>query len=122
MKGGRRGCASGALRNNHVVVMQGDRAMPGQKARAVPVLGGHLLLPLGPVRLAEISGSPMMPVFAVRTELGRCRLFAEPPIEVDPDAKLVDGIEPALLQVGKVIEKFAHALSRAVACAGSGVC
>jgi KDO2-lipid IV(A) lauroyltransferase len=95
-----------ALQNNHVVVMQGDRAMPGQKAQAVPVLGGHLMLPLGPVKLAQISGTKIVPVFAIRSPTGRCRVFAEDPIYVDAGAELVGGAHPALLRWGKVIEKF----------------
>src|SRR5947209_3756360 len=46
-----------ALQRNEVVVMQGDRAMPGQKAQAVPVRGGHLVLRLGPMKRAHIRGS-----------------------------------------------------------------
>jgi len=95
-----------ALERNHVVVMQGDRAMPGQKAQAVPVLGGHVMLPLGPIKLAQISGSPIVPVFAIRTSSDRCRLFAQAPIHVDPEARLVDGVHPALLEIGRVLEKF----------------
>jgi len=98
-----------ALANNHVVVMQGDRAMPGQKAQAVPVLGGHLMLPLGPVKLAQISGAKIVPVFALRSPTGCCRVFAEAPIRVDPAAELVGGVHPALLEWGKVIEKFVAA-------------
>lgn len=98
-----------ALESNHVVVMQGDRAMPGQKAQAIPVLGGHLMLPLGPVKLAQISGTKIVPVFAIRSPTGRCRVFAEPPIRVDPDAELIGGIHPALLEWGRVIEKFVSA-------------
>jgi lauroyl/myristoyl acyltransferase len=95
-----------ALAANHVVVMQGDRAMAGQKAQAVPILGGHVLLPLGPVRLAEISGSPIVPVFTLRTKSGRCRVIAEAPVRIDPNAPAVDGIHPALVQLGKVLEKY----------------
>lgn len=95
-----------ALEQNHVVVMQADRAMPGQKSQAVPILGGSLALPLGPVTLAQITGSPIIPVFAIRTPTGRCRLIAEAPILVYPDAELIDGIPPALLQIGKTIEKY----------------
>jgi KDO2-lipid IV(A) lauroyltransferase len=84
-----------ALVANHVVVMQGDRAMPGQKAHAVPILGGHVLLPLGPVKLAQISGSPIIPVITLRTKSGRCRLFTEEAIYVDPHAELIDGVHPA---------------------------
>lgn len=98
-----------ALANNQIVVIQGDRAMPGQKAQSVPVLGGHLSLPLGPIRLAQISGSSIIPVFTIRTASGRCRLFVEPAIRVDPDAELINGVHPQMLQWGKVIEKFVAA-------------
>ncbi len=95
-----------ALEQDHVVVMQADRAMPGQKAGSVPVLGGHLSLPLGPVKLAQISGSPIVPVFAVRTSSGQCRVFAEPAIVADVTAEPVDGVHPALRQIGRAIERF----------------
>ena len=95
-----------ALEQNHVVVMQADRAMPGQKSQAVPMLGGHVNLPLGPIKLAQISGSPIVPVFTRRTASGRCRVFASDPIRIDPNAALIDGVHPALLQIGKAIEKF----------------
>lgn len=98
-----------ALEADQVVVMQGDRAMPGQRAQAVPMLGGHVRLPIGPVKLAQISGSPIYPVFTVRTPSGRCRLFVEPPIFVDPAAALAGGIHPALLEIGRVIERFVRA-------------
>lgn len=95
-----------ALEKNHVVVMQGDRAMPGQRAQSVPILGGHLSLPLGPIVLAQISGSPIIPVFVVRTVTGKSLLFVESPIRVDPDASLINGVHPQLLAWGKVLEKF----------------
>jgi len=94
-----------ALASNHVVVMQADRAMPGQKAQAVPMFGGHILLPLGPLKLAQISASPIIPVFTIRNPDGRCRLIAESPIRVDADAELIDGVHPALLHLGAIIAK-----------------
>ncbi len=95
-----------ALERNHVVVMQGDRAMPGQKSQAVPILGGHLALPLGPVKLAQITGSPIIPVFAIRQPSGRCRLVAETPIHVQTEIPALSGIDPTLWQIGKVLEKY----------------
>ena len=47
-----------ALTSNHVVNLQGDRVMPGQKGQAVPFCHGHLLLPTGPIKLALASGAP----------------------------------------------------------------
>jgi lauroyl/myristoyl acyltransferase len=94
------------LEANEVVVMQADRAMPGQRSQHVRVLGGHLALPVGPVTLARLTGSPIVPVFAVPTRGGRFAVHLLPPIEVDPDAPLIDGVEPALIEVGRAIERF----------------
>lgn len=91
---------------NEVVVMQADRAMPGQRAQHVRVLGGHLALPVGPVTLARLTGSPIVPVFAVPVRGGRFAVHLLPPIEVDPLAPLVDGVEPALIEIGRAIERF----------------
>jgi KDO2-lipid IV(A) lauroyltransferase len=71
-----------ALRADEVVAIQGDRVMPGQKGMRMAVLGGHLLLPTGPVKLAIASGAPIIPVFTVRTPEGRIKLFIEDPIDV----------------------------------------
>jgi len=95
-----------ALRANHVVILQGDRALPGQKSQPVPIAGGHVALPLGPLMLAIASGAPIVPIFTLATAPGRCRVYVEPAICVDPDAPTVDGVHPALLQIGKVIEKY----------------
>jgi KDO2-lipid IV(A) lauroyltransferase len=69
-----------ALRANEVVAIQGDRVMPGQKGMRMAMLGGHVLLPTGPVKLAIASGAPIVPVFSVRTPGGRIKLFIEDPI------------------------------------------
>jgi lauroyl/myristoyl acyltransferase len=63
-----------ALENDAVVVMQADRAWPGQKSCDVPVLHGHLRVPTGPVKLALLCNSPIVPVSAVRTSSGRFRV------------------------------------------------
>ena len=54
-----------ALVANAVVVLQGDRAMPGQRAQIVPFLGGSICLPIGPLKLARLTGSPIIPVFVI---------------------------------------------------------
>ncbi len=95
-----------ALRADHVVVLQGDRAMPGQKSQPVPIAGGHVALPLGPLMLAIASGSPIVPVFTLATAPGRCKVFVEPAIHVNPDAEPINGIHPAMLAIAKSIEKY----------------
>jgi KDO2-lipid IV(A) lauroyltransferase len=95
-----------ALTRDEVVVMQGDRVMPGQKGQAVPFLHGHLLMPNGPIKLAIASGAPLIPIFSVRTPDGRIAIRIEDAIHVDPAAEPVRGVHPALLQLTTVIERY----------------
>jgi KDO2-lipid IV(A) lauroyltransferase len=92
-----------ALRDDDVVAIQGDRVMPGQKGRRMPFLGGHLLLPTGPVKLATASGAPIIPVFSVRNPSGRVGLFIEDPIIVGDDA------DRAMDQIAAIIAKYVAA-------------
>lgn len=82
-----------ALAADEVVLLQGDRVMPGQKGRAVPILGGHMVLPTGPLRLAQASGAPIVPIFSIRQRDGRVRLFIERPIVVDEEQSFETGLE-----------------------------
>jgi KDO2-lipid IV(A) lauroyltransferase len=95
-----------ALESDEVIVMQGDRAMPGQRAQPVRVRGGQLLLPVGPATLARLTGSPIVPDFTIRRPDGRFEVHLLEPIVVDPDAPLVGGLEPALVAIGAAIDRF----------------
>jgi KDO2-lipid IV(A) lauroyltransferase len=75
--------------------------MPGQKSQAMPFLHGHLRLPVGPVKLALASGSPIIPIFTVMTAQKRCRVFIEPAIEVAPDDP-----DAAMRKIADSIQKF----------------
>ena len=101
-----------ALHRDEVVVLQGDRVMPGQRGERVPFLGGHLMLPPGPVKMALATGAPIVPIFSVRTEDGRVRLFVEPPIRVEPAPGDESGAcrpHPALLQWASILERYVKA-------------
>ena len=77
--------------------------MPGQKGSRVPFLGGHMLLPTGPVKLAMASGAPIVPVFSVRTASGKIKLFIEEPIEVGQD------VDEAMGKLAAVIGRYVSA-------------
>ena len=96
-----------ALLNDEVVVLQGDRVMPGQKGHGVDVLGAEMLLPTGPVKLALATGAPIVPVFCVRTETGKIRLCVEPPITVE--ASNPGGIDVAMERLARVLGKYVRA-------------
>jgi len=93
-----------ALRANEVVAIQGDRVMPGQKGSRVAFLGGHMLLPTGPVKLAMASGAPIVPVFSVRIPSGKIKLFIEEPIEVGQDVDEAMGKLAAV--IGQYVAKY----------------
>ena len=94
-----------ALAKDEVVLIQADRVMPGQKGQAVKFFDGHILMPTGPVRLALVTGSPIIPVFSVRLPNGKIRLFIEEPILV---GDVPGGICPdeAMNKLGAVLEKY----------------
>jgi KDO2-lipid IV(A) lauroyltransferase len=92
-----------ALLNDEVVVLQGDRVMPGQKGQRVSVLGADMLLPSGPAKLALASGAPILPVFCVRLPSGRIRLCVEPAIDVVQPADVNRAMEKLAAVLGKYI-------------------
>lgn len=92
-----------ALQSDAVVMLQGDRVMPGQRGLAVPFFDGQLELPVGPAKLALMTGAPLIPVFAIPTGPGgrRVRIVLDEPIEVSDAGE----VEPALRRVGRAIER-----------------
>jgi lauroyl/myristoyl acyltransferase len=89
-----------ALKANEVVAIQGDRVMPRQKGKRMPMCGGHVLLPTGPVKLATASGAPIIPVFSIRNAAGQIELFVEEAIIVGDD------VDAAMEQMARVIERY----------------
>lgn len=101
-----------ALLADEIVLMQGDRVMPGQRGVRVPFLHGTMLLPAGPVKLAMATGSPIVPVFAVKGRGGRVRIEMEEPFFVAseaPEGWRRGDPHPALLRLSGIIaEKVAR--------------
>jgi KDO2-lipid IV(A) lauroyltransferase len=93
-----------ALLANEVVLMQGDRVMPGQRGLRMPFLGGHIVMPPGPVKLALATGAPLIPVCSPRTPDGRVRIIMGKPIWVSASGDSVSGPHPAVFELARVIE------------------
>lgn len=100
-----------ALRDDDVVLIQADRVMPGQRGVAVPFFDGHIELPVGPVKLAALSGAPIIPVFAVRRPDRTTRLIIEPAIEVGPGEPVIGRGQapPSLLKFAAALERLVRA-------------
>jgi len=93
-----------ALLNDDVVVMQADRTMPGQRSEVVPFLHGHLRVPTGAVRLARMTGSPIVPVFTLRLGTGRFAVYLFPAI--NPRGGGTAASDPAVVAVARSIESM----------------
>lgn len=94
-----------ALTADEVVLIQADRCMPGQRGVPVPFLGGHLRVPTGPVRLARLTGSPIIPVFALSMPKHRVRVVLGRPIHPADHARPAPGqADPILGLIAAEIE------------------
>jgi KDO2-lipid IV(A) lauroyltransferase len=69
-----------ALLDDQVVLMQADRVMPGQRGCRLPFAGGEVEFPWGPVKLAALAGSPIVPVYCLRNADGTVRIVIDEPI------------------------------------------
>lgn len=75
-----------ALEHNEVVVLQGDRVMPGHKGRVRPFLHGALEMPEGPVKLAQLTGAPLIPAIALRLPGGKVSVELGTVLHFNPHA------------------------------------
>jgi KDO2-lipid IV(A) lauroyltransferase len=70
------------LRDGGVVALQIDRVPPGMCARAVQLFGRPGAIPEGPLRLAQLTGAPIVPVFSARTGHRRYSVYLREPVIV----------------------------------------
>jgi KDO2-lipid IV(A) lauroyltransferase len=74
------------LRGGGAVALQMDRAPPGVRTRAVRMFGGPALVPEGPLRLAALTGAPLVPVFCARVGYRRYAVHARESFTLARDA------------------------------------
>jgi phosphatidylinositol dimannoside acyltransferase len=74
------------LRDGGAVALQIDRVPAGQRARRVTLFGVPARIPEGPLRLAAVTGAPIVPIFAARTGYRRYTVHLEPPIRLSRGA------------------------------------
>lgn len=78
-----------ALEDNMCVAIQGDRDVSGTGLN-MPFFGKTASFPIGPFRLAQVSGAPIFPVFVLQEDDGRYRTIVEEAIRV-PNARGEEG-------------------------------
>jgi KDO2-lipid IV(A) lauroyltransferase len=96
------------LRSGGVVALQVDRAPAGLRARDVTLFGKPGRIPEGPLRLAALTGAPIVPIFAARTGHRRYRVLAYPPIDVVRAAS-PEALNDAAQRIADAVQDFVQA-------------
>jgi phosphatidylinositol dimannoside acyltransferase len=96
------------LRGGGVVALQVDRAPLGQRARDVVMFGDRARIPEGPIRLAALTGAPILPIFAARTGHRRYRIVAHPAIRLARTATDTE-LDSAAQRIAGAVEEFVRA-------------
>lgn len=78
------------LKDGGAVALQIDRAVPGMRTRRVRLLDHDYEMPEGPLRLAQATGAPIVPVFSARMGHRSYLIEAHPAIHVTRGATDAD--------------------------------
>jgi len=71
-----------ALAEGRMLGVQIDRVPAGARARRVTLFGEDARLPEGPIRLAQLTGAPLVPAFCARVGYRRYVVRVSPPLYV----------------------------------------
>jgi KDO2-lipid IV(A) lauroyltransferase len=93
------------LREGGVVALQLDRVPAGMRAREVTMFGAPARIPEGPLRLAAVTGAPLLPVFAARTGHRRYVVDVGPAVHL-PRAPSEADLDGAARAVAGELERF----------------
>jgi KDO2-lipid IV(A) lauroyltransferase len=96
------------LRDGGVVALQIDRVPPGMSARSVRLFGGPGAIPEGPLRLAQLTGAPIVPVFSARLGHRRYAVYLHEPVVV-PRKATSHALDAAAQQLADALGEFVSA-------------
>jgi KDO2-lipid IV(A) lauroyltransferase len=96
------------LKKGGAVALQIDRPVHGMRMQNVTLFDAPSQIPEGPLRLAQLSGAPIVPVFSARVGYRRYFVVAEKPVRVTRRAS--DGeIAKAAQSLANAFESFVRA-------------
>jgi len=93
------------LRRGAVVAIQIDRVPPSMRGRDVRLFQRSARVPEGPIRLAQITGAPIVPMFCSRLGFRRYLAEAMPPIHVPRHAS-DDALNAVAQQMADAMASF----------------
>ena len=99
----------GAIREGHIVAIQGDRVTPGISDLPATLFGKPVRLPAGPFALAMAARVPIYPVFNVRLGRRRYRLVTREPIEIVRTANREAAFQEAVQAWARELETIVRA-------------
>jgi len=79
------------LKCGECIAMQGDR-LQFDRGVSVPFFGAPATFPQGMVRIAQLSGSPIVPIFIPRKGYKAYDVIIEAPLRMDPKQSLADNL------------------------------
>lgn len=97
-----------ALRRGEVVALGGDLDATRQ-GMVVEFFGAPAVLPQGPARLALLTGSPVIPMFAIRNPDWTFRVIIDPPVVFQRSGDREADLAAAMRQVAAVLERHIRA-------------
>jgi KDO2-lipid IV(A) lauroyltransferase len=96
------------LQEGGVVALQIDRVPAGMAGRSVRLFGRPGAIPEGPLRLSQLTGAPIVPVFSARTGHRRYAVFVEDPVFV-PRRAAPTAIDAAAQHIADALCRFVSA-------------
>jgi len=98
-----------ALARGEVVAILADRLLPGQRGITVPLFDEPAMLPAGPLRLAALTGAPIVPTFAIPNDVSGATLRFDAAITIACDDRAIDADHPAQRLLTQAIERAIRA-------------
>jgi lauroyl/myristoyl acyltransferase len=96
------------LRRGGVVALKIDRSAPGKRTRPVTFLGEPWQVPEGPLRLAALTGAPLIPAFTRRLGFLEYQTINSPPINL-PRRPTEAQFDAAAQRLADELERFVRA-------------
>ena len=93
------------LRKGGVVAMQMDRLPQGMRGRKSELFGAPFHVPEGPLRLASVSGAPILPVFTRRLGYMKYDVHVSPPVRLARRPESAD-LDAAARDILRAMESF----------------
>lgn len=93
------------LKAGGAVALQIDRVPPRMRTRKARAFGVEIGVPEGPLRLSQLAGAPVVPVFSARRGYRRYTVRAERPVRVPRGATAAE-LDAAAQQLAGALERF----------------